>query len=311
MTCWSPTGTGRAGPAARRGQRSAVQGQPGRHAVRRAGRGASGHRRGMERRRLRAVRRDRGPADRRSCRGAERRADQDRRPGARRAYRQVQPAAPDRGGTWSRGGLRRAVVPASALICADQAVARIENRARLTDHGDQELRATVLDLAEVALAALSPSAGLRRSVALDGKDLIAGGRSYDLSAVDRLVLLGAGKASAELATAVERLLGPRLDGGVLVVPPAAEKPLSRLTVLPGEHPVPGPASVAGARALLEQAGRSASETWPSASSPGAARRWPAFPRRVSPIPTRPGCTGCCCPPACPWWRSTRCASTCR
>jgi len=139
---------------------------------------------------------------------------------------------------------------------ADQTVARIENRARLTDHGDQQLRATVLDLAEVALAALSPSAGLRRSVALDGKDLIAGGRSYDLSAVDRLVLLGAGKASAELATAVEQLLGPRLDGGVVVVPRPAERPAdSRLTVLPGEHPVPGPASVAGARALLEQAGR--------------------------------------------------------
>jgi len=134
-------------------------------------------------------------------------------------------------------------------------VARIENRARLTDHGDQDLRATVLDLAEVALAALSPAAGLRRSVTLDGTDLIAGGRSYDLSAVDRLVLLGAGKASAELAAALEQLLGARLDGGVVVVPRAAGKPIRRLTVLPGEHPVPGPASVAGAHALLEQAGR--------------------------------------------------------
>ena len=134
-------------------------------------------------------------------------------------------------------------------------MARIENRARLTDHGDQQLRATILDLAEVALAALSPSAGLRRSVALDGKDLIAGGRSYDLSAVHRVILLGAGKASAELAAAVEQLLGPRLDGGVLVVPRAAETPVGRLTILPAEHPVPGPASVAGARALLEQAGR--------------------------------------------------------
>ena len=98
------------------GQCPAIQGQSGRDAVRSADRGPPGHRRGMERRRLRAVRRDRGPADRRSRRGAERRADQDRRPGARRAHRQVQPAAPDRGGTWSRGGLRRAVVPASALI---------------------------------------------------------------------------------------------------------------------------------------------------------------------------------------------------
>jgi glycerate 2-kinase len=133
-------------------------------------------------------------------------------------------------------------------------VARIENRARLTDHGDRELRALVLDLAEVALAALSPSAGLRRSVALDGQNLIAGGRGYDLSAVDRVVLLGAGKASADLATALEQLLGPRLDGGTVVVPQGTRTSASRLTVLPGEHPVPGPASVKGAQALLEQAG---------------------------------------------------------
>ncbi len=107
----------------------------------------------------------------------------------------------------------------------------------------------------MALTALSPSAGLRRSVALDGTDLIAGGRSYDLSAAQRLVLLGAGKASAELAMALEQLLGPRLDGGVVVVPRAEKTPIGRLTVLPGEHPIPGPASVAGAEALLEQAAR--------------------------------------------------------
>jgi glycerate 2-kinase len=134
-------------------------------------------------------------------------------------------------------------------------VTRIENRTRLTDHGDQALRATVLDLAEVALAALSPSAGLRRSVRLDGENLVAGGRSYDLAAVGRLVVLGAGKASAELAAALEQMLGPRLDAGVVVVPRAAETPMRRLTVLPGEHPVPGPLSVAGARALLAQAAR--------------------------------------------------------
>ena len=138
---------------------------------------------------------------------------------------------------------------------AAQTAARIENRAGLTDHGDQQLRAAVLDLAEVALAALSPSAGLRRSVRLDGENLIAGGRSYDLAAVGRLVVLGAGKASAEVATALEQMLGPRLDGGVVVLPRAAGKPMRRLTVLPAEHPVPGPASLTGARALLEQAAR--------------------------------------------------------
>src|SRR5262249_61359491 len=75
-------------------------------------------------------------------------------------------------------------------------VAHVGNRARLVDHGERELRATALDLAEAALAALSPASGLRRSVALEGESLVAGGRSYDLSAVDRLGVLGGGKAGA-------------------------------------------------------------------------------------------------------------------
>jgi glycerate 2-kinase len=134
-------------------------------------------------------------------------------------------------------------------------VARIGNRARLTDHGERELRAIVLDLAEVALAALSPSAGLRRSVAGHGLDLVVGSRSYDLSAVRRLVVLGAGKASAEVAVALGEMLGPRLDAGIVVVPhdQSALRPARQLTLLPAEHPVPGPASVTGARALLAQA----------------------------------------------------------
>lgn len=139
-------------------------------------------------------------------------------------------------------------------------VARVENRTRLVDHGERELRTVALDLAEVALAALSPAAGLRRSVALDGEELVAGGRSYDLSAVDRLVVLGAGKASAAAALALEQLLGPRLTGGVVVVPrsPGAGSPAMaarRVTLLPADHPIPGRASAEGARALLRQAGQ--------------------------------------------------------
>jgi len=132
-------------------------------------------------------------------------------------------------------------------------MAHVANRTRLADHGERELRAAAIDLAEVALAALSPAAGLRRSVALDGENLIAGGRSYDLSATGRLVVLGAGKASAEAALALEQMLGPRLSGGVVVVPSAAGVAARRVTLLEADHPIPGPASADGARALLKQA----------------------------------------------------------
>lgn len=132
-------------------------------------------------------------------------------------------------------------------------MAHVANRARLADHGERELRAAALDLAEAALTALSPAAGLRRSVARDGENLTAGGRSYDLSAVDRLVVLGAGKASAEAALALEQMLGPRLSGGVVVVPRSAGVAARRVTLLEADHPIPGQASAGGARALLKQA----------------------------------------------------------
>ena len=88
---------------------------------------------------------------------------------------------------------------------------------------------------------------------LDGENLIAGGRSYDLSGVDRLVVLGAGKASAEAAQALEQMLGPRLSGGVVVVPRSAGVATRRVTLMEADHPIPGPASAEGARALLRQA----------------------------------------------------------
>jgi glycerate 2-kinase len=132
-------------------------------------------------------------------------------------------------------------------------VALVGNRARLVDHGERELRASLLDLAEVALVALSPAAGLRRSVVLDGTDLVAGNRRYDLSAIDRLVVLGAGKASAEAALALEQMLGPRLAGGIVVVPRSAGAATQRVTLIEADHPVPSSASADGARALLNQA----------------------------------------------------------
>jgi len=134
-----------------------------------------------------------------------------------------------------------------------QRVARVQNRADLVGHGERELRATVLDLAEVALAALSPADGVRRSVVLDGQDLVAGSRSYGLSSVDRLVVLGAGKASAEAALALEQMLGPRVSGGVVVVPRSLEVATQRVALIEADHPIPGKASVDGARALLKQA----------------------------------------------------------
>ena len=97
----------RPGPAAdraraRSGQLAALEGEPDRHPFGGARCRRSRPPRRLHGRRLGALRRDRGPDHRRPRGCPRRRPDQDRRPGARRAHREVQPPDQDRGGARRR-----------------------------------------------------------------------------------------------------------------------------------------------------------------------------------------------------------------
>ncbi|MFO8116639.1 MAG: DUF4147 domain-containing protein [Halorubrum sp.] len=82
---------------------------------------------------------------------------------------------------------------------------------------------------------------------------------YDLADYDRVLLLGAGKASAEVAAALARVLedGDRdVDDGVVVTEDPAERPSTAgVEVLPGDHPVPSDRGVESARRVLDLAER--------------------------------------------------------
>ncbi len=47
--------------------------------------------------------------------------------------------------------------------------------------------------------------------------LMVGGGVYNLDVFDRVMVVGAGKASASMARAVEEVLGEKIDQGILVV----------------------------------------------------------------------------------------------
>ncbi len=136
---------------------------------------------------------------------------------------------------------------------AAKAAVRVQNRADLIDHGEKELRALALDLLEEGLAALSPGVGLGRCVAVAGDELTVAGHTYDLSEIDRLVVLGAGKASADLAVGLEQLLGRHLSGGLVVVRHYPDARVGRIRLMAAGHPLPTTASVEAGRALLAEA----------------------------------------------------------
>ncbi len=120
--------------------------------------------------------------------------------------------------------------------------------------GDRQRRAA-LEVLGAALDAVDPGAALRRTLHRDGETLRAAGRSYDLRRFRRVLVVGAGKAAAPMARAVEEALGDRISGGAVTVKHGYTAPTVQVTLREAGHPIPDGAGMAATRAmvaLLEQ-----------------------------------------------------------
>ncbi len=115
---------------------------------------------------------------------------------------------------------------------------------------DPGARQSILQILEAALAAVDPhravAAHLKRQ---DGLLRVADGR-YTLDDYRRLLVLGAGKAGAPMAQAVEHVLGDRITEGLVVVKEGYAAPTERVTLVEAGHPVPDERGVAAGRRIL-------------------------------------------------------------
>ena len=103
----------------------------------------------------------------------------------------------------------------------------------------RKLLAAGLDAADLYRAII-------KAVSLRGRSLRVGDKAYDLSRFDRLLVVGAGKASARMAQAIESVLGSRLEGGFVVVKTGHRVPTKRITVAEASHPIPDSAGLCAA-----------------------------------------------------------------
>ena len=74
-----------------------------------------------------------------------------------------------------------------------------------------------------------------------------------LAVFERIVVVGAGKATARMALAIESLLGKKIAAGLIVVKDGHTAPLSIIKQVESSHPVPGEAGVATTVRILEMA----------------------------------------------------------
>lgn len=67
----------------------------------------------------------------------------------------------------------------------------------------------------------------------------------------RVIVAGAGKAAAALASGLEEVLGDRIADGIVIVKHAHRVPLDRIEILEASHPIPDATSVDATRHLLQ------------------------------------------------------------
>ncbi len=113
-----------------------------------------------------------------------------------------------------------------------------------------------------AIREVDPAGLISSSVRKTGRTLTVHSQgkifSEDLSFYHQIIVLGAGKASARMASVLENILGEEVFSGIIVTKYGYGQPLKKIRLLEAGHPVPDEKSLEGARAfakLLEKADR--------------------------------------------------------
>ena len=113
------------------------------------------------------------------------------------------------------------------------------------------LRQKAVAIFRAALDAADPEQAVGRHLRVSGRTLIAGRRRYPLDSIENIWVVGAGKAGAAMAHAVERILGSRISGGLINVKDGHLARLRRIELNECGHPIPDERGVRGAGRIAQ------------------------------------------------------------
>ena len=121
-----------------------------------------------------------------------------------------------------------------------------------------QLRSDGMEIFIHALKAVDPIEAVKRCLKVEGDDLTVNGKTYSLQDYGHIYVVGAGKAGASMALAVEAILGDRITKGVINVKYGYLSELKRVKLNEVGHPIPDEKGVSGSQeiaGLLEQLGK--------------------------------------------------------
>lgn len=117
---------------------------------------------------------------------------------------------------------------------------------------EESMRRDARAIFDAGLDAADARQALRRVLRVnDGERLTLGSWSRALGDLERILVVGAGKAAWPMAAALEDILGSRISGGHVTTKYGHGGPLKIISISEAGHPVPDEAGVEGAKAILD------------------------------------------------------------
>jgi len=127
----------------------------------------------------------------------------------------------------------------------------LKNKKSLLSHGNTAARRFALDIVDYALSLSDPYRAARQLLSYHKDELTIDTLRLDLNRHKRIFLIGAGKATFPIASALEDLLGDRIADGVIICKYGQEGSLSRARLYLADHPIPDRAGFDAARQVLD------------------------------------------------------------
>ena len=115
------------------------------------------------------------------------------------------------------------------------------------------MRATIMSIGRAAIAAVDPATAVKETVALADDGIQIGSVHVPDVEARRVIVLGAGKASPRMAAALVKVLGDRVEGGLVITKDGYASPARQIEIEEAGHPVPDARGQVATRRLLEKA----------------------------------------------------------
>ena len=103
------------------------------------------------------------------------------------------------------------------------------------------MRADILEILDHTITSMDPRTALRRHVNLIDESLTVGNLNLDLASVDKIVILGGGKAAGAMAEEMECILGDRIHSGQVNILKGTANQFKTgcIKLKEASHPIPG------------------------------------------------------------------------